>query len=216
MGNKKNKHIIIGIFLLALTCFGVYCKPGQAIAPKQVALKSILQSIPEYTFLKHEPLEENIISFLELDDYANVTYLKDGHTIGLYIGYYFSSDKVSASHSPLVCFPAGGWQVDTPKPTHFLSGMHEINYNQFVAQNGSQKLLVMYWYQAYEKTSFEVFKNKINTIVNLMTQKQQEHAFVRVTVPLADLTEDEARHVGEDFLKQFYPVFLNYINYQSK
>ncbi len=214
MGNKKIKHNFIVITLLALACFGVYFTPDRAVTPKSVSLPSFLQDIPEYTFLGHEPFEENITSQLYLDDYANVNYLKDGHTIGLYIGYYFSLDKVSAAHSPLVCFPGGGWQVDTPKSTRFLPGMHEINYNQFVAQSGQQKLLVMYWYQAYEKTNPEIFRNKINTIFNLVTQKKQEHAFVRVTVPLADLTKDEARQVGEDFLKQFYPVFLDYINYQ--
>ncbi len=216
MGNKKNKHIIIVIILLVFASFGVYFNSDQAVTPKQVSLQSVLQNIPEYTFLEHNPLQENIISFLELDDYVNAGYQKDGHTIGLYVGYYFSLDKVSAAHSPLVCFPGGGWQVDTPKPFRVLSDRHEINYYQFVAHNGQQKLLVMYWYQAHEKTSPEVFKNKINTIVNQMTRKNQEHAFVRVTVPLVNLTQDEANHVGESFIKQFYPVFLDYINYQSK
>ncbi len=214
MGNKKNKHIIIVITLLGLACFGVYFTSDRDVSTKSVSLPSFLQDIPEYTFKGHQPFEENITSQLYLDDYANVNYLKDGHIIGLYIGYYFSLDKVSAAHSPLICFPGSGWQIDTPKPTRFLTGMHEINYNQFVAQNEQQKILVMFWYQAYETTNHEIFKTKLNSIFNLLTQKKQEHAFVRVTVPLADLTQDEARQVGENFIKQFYPVFLDYIHYQ--
>jgi EpsI family protein len=212
MGKKKTKHIIIVIIFLALACFGVYFKSDKKIVAKQVSLQSFLQNIPEYTFLDQNPLEENIISTLELDDYANTSYRKGDHIIGLYIGYYFSQAKVSAAHSPLVCFPGNGWQVADKKKSHFLVGPHEINYEQFIARNGPQKLLVMYWFQAHEKTSSDIFLNKINAITNQLTGKKQEHAFVRVTVPLTNLTRDDARHIGENFIKQFYPVFLDYIN----
>lgn len=197
---------------MALACFGVYFKSDKKIVAKQVSLQSFLQNIPEYTFLDQNPLEENIISTLELDDYANTSYRKTGHIIGLYIGYYFSQGKVSAAHSPLVCFPGNGWKVAGKEQSRFLVGSHEINYEQFIARNGPQELLVMYWFQAHEKTSPDIFINKINAIGNLLTGKKQEHAFVRVTVPLTNLTRDDARHIGENFIKQFYPVFLDYIN----
>lgn len=213
MGKKKTKHIIIAIIFLALACFGVYFKSDKRVPNKQVSLQSFLQNIPEYTFLDQNPLEENIISTLELDDYVNVSYRKDGHIIGLYIGYYFSQGKISAAHSPLACFPGNGWKVEGKKKSRLLVDSHEINYEHFIARNGQQKLLVMYWFQAHEKTSPDIFINKINAIINLLTGKKQEHAFVRVTIPLTDLPQDEAKHIGENFIEQFYPVFLDYINY---
>ena len=212
MGKKKIRHIIVVITLLALACFGVYFKSDKSVAAKQVSRQSVLQNIQGYTFLGQEPIEENIISVLELDDYTNATYRKDGHTIGLYIGYYFLQEKVSAPHSPLVCLPGSGWQLGIQKKSHLLVDSHDINYEQFIARKGSQKSLVMYWFQAHEKTSPGVFKNKINATINLLTGKKEEHAFVRVTIPLAGMTQDEARDIGEDFTKQFYPVFLDYIN----
>lgn len=216
MGNKKNKHIIIVIALLSLASFGVYYSPGKAVTSKTISLQLFLQNIPDYTFLKHEPLEKNITSMLDLDDYGNINYRKDGHLIGLYIGYYYSIRKIAAVHDPLVCFPGGGWQVDAPKPTRFLYGEHKINYNQFVARNERHRLLVMYWYQAHELTTTNVYKNRFNAIRNMINTKNQEHALVRLTVPLADLTQKEAIQVGEDFIEQFYPVFLDYINNQPK
>ena len=212
MGNKKNKQLFVIIILLAVSCFVVYGTRGGSHVVKKEGLAAAVGKIPGYKLEGVDPLDDNIISVLELDDYANNRYRKDNHTIGLYIGYYFSMDKVSAAHSPLVCFPGQGWKLDKidRKSLQFPDGA--INYEEFVAKHGTQQVLIMYWYQAGRKTTPQVYKNKINSAVNLLKERMQEHAFVRVSVPLSKIDKSEARSIGMDFIKFFYPVFLKYID----
>ncbi len=72
--------------------------------------------------------------------------------------------------------------------------------------------LVMCWYQAYEKTVPEAYKNKFNALLNKLTGKKQEHAFIRISVPIGEAGPEKARNVGKDFIAAFYPVFLTYVN----
>jgi EpsI family protein len=97
-------------------------------------------------------LEENIYQFLDLDDYIFRTYEKDGVQITLYIGFYYTADKVSAAHSPLVCFPGQGWTITEPEYKQLKVGDHQINYAQIDATLGNQKELIVYWYQSHDDT----------------------------------------------------------------
>jgi EpsI family protein len=72
--------------------------------------------------------------------------------------------------------------------------------------------LVMYWYQAHEKTVPEAYKNKLNALLNKLTGKKQEHAFIRISVPIGKSGPEEAGNVGKNFIAAFYPVFLTYVN----
>ncbi len=211
MGNKKNKQLLIFIILLSVACFFVYRGVDREEVNKSVGLSKYLSQVKGYSFLATDRLDDNIVSVLELDDYANNRYSINGQSVALYIGYYFSLDKVSAAHDPLVCFPGQGWKVDVPTEDVLQLETGVVKYREFVARQGGQQVLIMYWFQAGRQTSPSVYKNKINSAVNLVTTQMQEHAFVRVSVPLVNVDQEEAKVIGLEFIKGFYPVFLDYI-----
>jgi len=157
-------------------------------------------------------LDDHIVSFLDLDDYVQTSYEKDGRGVSLYIGYYYTLDKVSAAHSPLVCYPGQGWKINQPQEHRFIVNQHAIHYAEVTAGRGEYQELVMFWYQAHEKTAPEVYSNKLNALLNKITKKKQEHAFVRISIPLGTSSPQEAEVIGKNFIAAFYPVFLNYIN----
>jgi EpsI family protein len=212
VGKKKERQLLILVALFALTCFFVYRSPGTAAVTKPIDLATVFGPVTGYQLVQSSPLEQNVAEFLELDDYAQATYEKDGLPITLYIGYYFTLDKVSAAHSPLVCFPGQGWTIETPLRRHMSVGEHDIDYEEMVAGLEDHRQLILYWYQAHESTSPRVYRNKINAVINKLTGKRQEHAFVRVSVPIGSATREQARQAGQDFITAFYPAFLDYIN----
>ncbi len=212
MGNKKVIQSILLIGILLIVSFFAYRTPGSADIKKKNDLKTIFGPVEGYEMSYRSPLDEDIYRFLELDDYTSINYTKDGASINLYIGYYNSLDKVSAAHSPLVCFPGQGWTIDQPTIHRLEINGHGIHYAQMVATLEGIQELVLYWYQAYEDTAPAVFRNKINAMVNMMTGGKQEHAFVRVTVPFTQTNEENARKTAIKFIQAFYPAFLTYIN----
>lgn len=216
MGKKTEKYTLSLIVLLVLTSFFVYRPTDSVKTTKPTDLQTSLRQVPGYQVSPNIPLDDGIFTFLELDDYIQTRYLKDGRPIDLYIGYYFTLDKVSAAHSPLVCFPGQGWTITTPDEGRLQVGKNTINYAETIASLEQSQQLVIYWYQAHETTVTQIYRNKLNALVNEVTGGEQEHAFVRVSVPFGESGLEEARNIGQDFISAFYPVFLNYVNTSAK
>jgi EpsI family protein len=212
VGNKKEKQLISLLLLLTLTSFLVYWPTDSVEVTKPSGLQAVLGPVAGYKILRASPLDDKIFSFLELDDYTQTSYEKDGQAVDLYIGYYFTLDKISAAHSPLACFPGQGWDINQPSEHLLQVDQKEIHYAEIIARLEERQVLVMYWYQAHEKTVPEAYKNKFNALLNKSSGKKPEHAFVRVSVPIDESGSEGARKIGSDFITAFYPVFLRYVN----
>lgn len=215
MGNNKQARLIVLVLLLAVAAFLVHGgRETPATTHKSRDLQTVFGPIPGYSLAYQSPLTEDVYRFLDLDDYTSVGYAQEGAVaqVGLYIGYYFSLDKVSAAHSPLVCFPGQGWTLDQPKKRRLDIGGHAINLAEVVARVDNRQELILYWYQAGETTTQEVYRNKFNAVLNKMNGRGQEHAFVRVSVPFTGDTAGKARTAGEQFIAAFYPLLLDYIS----
>ncbi len=212
MGNKKNKYIICLILLMLVAGLFVYRQPESVKVTKTPGLQSFLERVPGYQVSPATPLDDATYTLLELDDYIQTRYQRNGQVVDLYVGYYFTSDKVSAAHSPLVCFPGQGWTLSTPSQHSMQVGNNVINYEEMTATLEQRQDLVLYWYQAHEKTVTKIYQNKLNALWNQLSGKKQEHAFVRVSIPIGQSGPEESRKFGRDFMEAFYPVFLAYIN----
>lgn len=211
MGNKRETKLIILAVLLIATCFGVYFTPASKTTGKKQTLKNTLAEIKGYNIVDTVSLEANINDFLELDDYIYTSYTHAGEKITLFIGYYYTTEKISAAHSPLACFPSQGWRINQPETYQLTVGEHKINYAEATATLQDKSELVLYWYQAGRTTNPQIYRNKINTILNRLTGNGEEHAFVRVTIPFSPSNKENAKETGLNFIKAFYPDFINFV-----
>jgi EpsI family protein len=212
MAIRKEKGLVFLCVLLLFTSFFTYKSEEAVIIQKPHDLKHIFGPLGGYRLVASSPLDADIIRFLELDDYTQTRYQINDKIVDLYIGYYYSLDKVSAAHSPLSCFPGQGWAIGPPTKHKLTLDNTVINYEEFIASLGSRRELLMYWYQADQTTSQTPYINKINTVLNKFFKDKQEHAFVRVSVPIDNLKVETARNVGKEFIATFYPKFNEYIN----
>lgn len=213
MGNKKNKQLIILVAILVVTGFISIHLKGEDRVEKSVSLSTVLDSIPEYKRVENIVVPTDIITALRLDDVAQKRYFKDNFQLDLYIGYYFSTEKISAAHSPLVCMPGQGWVLQGLEETsHQFASGGKVDFAKVIAQQGEIRFLTYYWFQAYDQTAPNMTLNIYNALKNIATGKPREHAFIRITIPVTDGI-DEARAEGEvtRLIEQFYPVFLDYI-----
>ncbi|HBH49741.1 MAG TPA: EpsI family protein [Bacteroidales bacterium] len=209
---NKERQLIILIIILAIPTLFAFAKSDPPKVEKKIKLTEALADIDGYKVVRTSPLEDNIFTFLDLDDYIFRTYEKDGVQITLYIGFYYTADKVSAAHSPLVCFPGQGWTITEPEYGRQMVGDHQINYAQIDATLGNQKELIVYWYQSHDDTVTHVYRNKLNTFYNKIFNDDQQHAFVRISVPLNTISPEFEKNVVNDFMNEFYLDFVGFLN----
>jgi len=210
----KVYKIIILIIFFALTSVFIYWRPSSRAIEKKIPLTQALSDIKGWKSAMSTQLDPRIVKALKLDDYVNQTYSKGNNTVSLYIGYYLTTKKVGAAHDPLVCFPGQGWVLsDTQKDKIVLNPKPEdpIPYSSMIAQRGSQKELIIYWFQSYDKTNPDTFSQKITSLYQKIFKHREDNAFVRLSTPVGKKSLFECQETIHKFIRAFYPIFLNYV-----
>ncbi|MFC1877174.1 exosortase C-terminal domain/associated protein EpsI [Thermodesulfobacteriota bacterium] len=213
MGNKIEIKLSILSILFLFTCAFIYWPTEPLKTKKKTDIGHYIEHIDGYRTLRRIDLEDNALQMLKLDDYAYYDYQRGLGKVNLYIGYYYTANKAYASHSPLICYPSQGWKIDKHPITSTLkAGRYKINLEEVITSYGQGKELVLYWYQTYQNTNTQVYKNKIDMAVNKIKHNDEQHGFVRVSTSLTDSSYDEAKMRAADFIRAFYPKFIAFIN----
>jgi EpsI family protein len=207
----KTKQAFILIICFLLTSLVIYVEPKANTAQKVSPLAEAIVEVTDWHNKGYVPLEEPIVQALMLDDHLNHNFGRNDQHLMLYVGYYLKSKNVGAAHSPLVCFPGQGWLLSDFRGKTISTGAGEIKLMTIVASTPERKMLLMYWFQAFDRTSPGTFLQKINLIRSKYIHRREDNAFVRVTVPLDTLSVDKAHAVGEEFIRSFYPIFLEHV-----
>lgn len=218
MGQISHRKIIILALCFVLTSVFVYWKVPSIAVEKQVTLRQVLASINGWNSNGFSPLNQRIIEELELDDYASQSYTKGQDIVSLYIGYYFTTKKVGVAHDPLVCFPGQGWVLNNKKSGEFILNPDtddSLSYSSMIAQRGQQKELIIYWFQSYDQTNPDTLSQKISSLWKKNFNNREDNAFVRITIPIGQKSISESQEIAFKFIKDFYPVFLEYIKSQT-
>lgn len=210
MGTKREIKLAILAALFLITCIFVYAGAETGEVRKR-PLKDYFQHIAGYEVKRHLGLEDHVVKMLKLDDYLFAEYTGKNGPITLYIGFYYTAAKAYAAHSPLICYPSQGWQIDKkPVDGSLAVGQHEVDYEEIITSHDGQKELVLYWYQAHDRTSVQVYRNKIDMARNKLEGKDEQYAFVRVSVPFAHSSRETAKEIAADFIRAFSPKFREY------
>jgi len=213
------KVSITRIFLLAvllcLVALTVNLNSGKLLRTAKEPLNSALASLPGWNASPNIPMGAKIEEALLLDDYLFRTYQQGDSRVSLYIGYYRSAAKVGAAHDPLVCFTGQGWRiVNRGKGKHQLPGPENltISYATMIAEQQSEKELIIYWFQTNGVTSNGTFGQKTQMLLQrLRNVPREENAFVRVSTRIDGNSPDIAKKRIMDFIDTFYPEFYRYV-----
>ena len=212
MGNKFEFKLSVLIALFLVTCVLVYWNAESAVVEKKPAMWPFLMQVEGYKIPRQANLPEDAVKMLKLDDYTFADYDGPNGRINLYIGYYLTAGKAYASHSPLVCYPSQGWKIKKePVVQSMTVGPNRINYEEIITSYGKQTELVLYWYQSRLLTSTHMYINKLEMAYNKLAFNNQQHAFVRVAVPIGNGSYKEAKNAAVDFIRAFYPNFIKFI-----
>jgi EpsI family protein len=212
LGQVKHRRILILTLCFLFTAGVVHLGTRSYAVVKTGNLREGLAGLGGWRISGDTPLEPAIASELMLDDYINRSYANGADSVSLYIGYYLSSKKVGAAHSPLVCFPGQGWFLQDPVlKTEMVEG-REIHLMHVTASTPQSKVLLIFWFQSYDRTTSSEFFQKLNTLRSRFFEQREDNAFVRVTVPMDKRSACEAYQIGISFIRDFYPVFISHVH----
>jgi EpsI family protein len=215
MGTVSPFRVILLSILLAATAFLVYgrMEAGSAPTPK-VPLRQAFDRVNGWSGGGNQPLSDQVVDLLKLDDYLFRSFAKGAQTVTLYVGYYRTAGKVGAAHEPLVCFQGQGWGiVERSHGRCTLAGASglTLSYASMIAERQGERELIIYWFQTNGRSSVNTFSQKVDMVRDRLFGHGEDNAFVRITTPIGNGSPATARKRVFDFVEAFYPAFNRYM-----
>jgi len=202
---KKEFWITIGLLVITLILVNLlrYSRveskklPGFALIPMQ----SGNWSGQEY-FFTDQTYELIKADASTLRRYAN----REGKELFLFISYFKSQKYGSQIHSPKNCLPGSGWKILTREKTRIQgSPGTSLLINRLLISDGKSTEVMYYWFQTRSGLVTSELGLKLDLVINSLKRAPTDATFIRINLPLNDISEKEALVLVEDFLRNFQP-----------
>jgi EpsI family protein len=189
--------------LVGATTGMAYLSHGEATPPAR-PLSEFPAQVGGYTTGANWPLDKATIDLLGVTDYVNRGYVsKSQGLITLYIGYFRSQRTGATIHSPKNCLPGAGW---TPMKASVyqlsLDDGRKVPVNLYIVRKDLDEQLVLYWYQAHGRVVASEYWGKFYLVYDAMRLNRTDAALVRITAPIYNGDEEQARTRVLAFAKQ--------------
>jgi EpsI family protein len=154
-----------------------------------------------------------IIAALRLKDYllANYSGPAPADRINLYIAYYETQSLGSAAHSPRVCIPGDGWEIESLTRQTVRVGNQSIAVNRAIIAKGLLRQIVYYWFEQRGRILAGEYQVKWFLFVDGLTKNRSDGSLVRVITPIEgrDVAAADARLAA--FVAAAYPRFAAFV-----
>lgn len=199
--------IIISIMLVSILLTG-FASHSEKIKPNK-SFDDFPLEIEQWKGQKGE-LDQEVYNILGVEDYILSNYRKtSGETINLYVGFYQSQKEGDIIHSPKNCMPGAGWNItETSIETINLTESGKIiKVIRLLLQKGSEKQVVLYWFQSRGRIISSEYMQKIWLVIDSVLKRRTDGSFVRLISPVTT-SEDDATQLLKEFADKIFP-FLN-------
>jgi EpsI family protein len=143
---------------------------------------------------KEVPIAADEVEASGVSDYLSREYeVAPDAAVGLYIGYHATQQGDKRMHSPTLCLPGSGWTPVNEATVPVPLANRTVNVNRFILQNGSNRILVYYWFQGRGRITSGQSELKLNAMRDALLTHRDDEALVRIVVPI---TGSEKNPVG--------------------
>ncbi len=153
---------------------------------------------------RHDKLEKIYLDVLKVDDYLVVDYVDARFdVVNLHIQYYETQGREAATHSPRVCIPAGGWEIqrlDQRTLAAVLFRGAPLAVNRAVITRGESTLLVYYWFQQRGRNSTNEMVTKLYILWDSLFKNRSDGSMVRL---ITARRPGESLDLADDRLNRF-------------
>lgn len=181
---------------LVLLC-GAAAAIGGAQQQRTLPLRAPLERVVPRDLYGYEG-RDLVISEEERRVAGMTTYLARAYEAGaatapfsIYVGYYDQQMRGKTIHSPRNCLPGAGWEPLTSRLAAVETAQGEVPVNHYVLQKGTERVIVLYWYQGRGRVAASEYLVKWDLLRDQALRGRSDEALVRVMVPVVG-AEDEA------------------------
>ena len=131
---------------------------------------------------------------------------REGKELYLFISYFKSQKYGSQIHSPKNCLPGSGWKILSREKTRIKGSTgSSLLVNRLLISDIQSKEVMYYWFQTRSGLVTSELGLKLDLVINSLKRTPTDAAFIRINLPLNEVSEKEALVLVEDFLKDFQP-----------
>ncbi len=175
-------------------------------------LRKIPISLGTWTSAGEQSLDPTVLAQLRPDEYVLRDYQSaqgDG-TMNLFVAFFKSLQHTYGPHAPRICLPGAGWLERSAKIVSIdVPGKAGgIPVNQLTYEKGSDRILVLYWYQNDRAIWAEEFQAKFRLLPDLVRYRRSDVSLVRLIAPLNDSTVEHQLGVTVTFAQALFPSLV--------
>lgn len=187
--------------LLALTYVTVMWSGQRRPEELYQPLESIPMEIGDWTGRAGDRLTKGEEDVLRATSYIKRDYYReDGASADLFVAFYSMQQAGEAMHSPKHCLPGSGWEIWKYAQSSIPFEGNAAEINRYYIQKGQSRLLVLYWYQSYERVVASEYYAKICLVWDSVMKQRTSGSIVRVTVEDTPAGEKEALDLAAKLL----------------
>ena len=209
-----NQRIFIVTIVLALSFGFQLWSHAAASTPERESLGSFPKQAGSWKMTGEKTIDPETAAVLKADDYMLRLYrAPTGRQVELFVAYYGTQQAGESMHSPRNCLPGSGWEIVSSDNVRLAdNGLEAIQINRFIIENGRQRALMLYWYQAIGRVIASEYWGKFYLVWDAVRTGRRDGAIVRVLVPVPQGSDGIAElKSGLDLAEAARPLLPRYV-----
>jgi EpsI family protein len=197
--------------LLAAQLLLVDFARGRQPLPAPPDLARLPRQFQDWSELREDPLDQEIVAALHADRLLSRIYVDHatGALASLFLAWFQSqSGGDRQPHSPKVCLPASGWVPEASGEVEVRTAADAFPVNRYVVANGSERAVVLYWYQTPRGPLASEWASKLDVLADALRNDRTDTSLVRVVVWSAAGGDQQATSTAVRFAGSLYPLLL--------
>jgi len=217
--NSRAARIVTAVLVLQAAL--LYSAVRPEVVPPSRPLDAMPTTLGSWRLVQTGVIEKEVLDVLKADDILNGVYCNSAHpdcantgqgSANLFVAAFRTQRNGKTPHSPKNCLPGSGWvPLSSGEIAIDVGRAAPITVNRYMIAYGSQRELVLYWYQSRNRAVANEYKAKFWVMADAIRLNRTDTALVRVVVPVVNRDEAQAQATATDFVKSFYSTLLHYL-----
>ena len=199
---------LTAVLSVGVIAAGMVIAERQGVALTRLPFDSFPRQIDAWRSVD-APIDQESLRALDATDYLSRNYTDASRElVNVWVAYYASQVSGNSAHSPEVCIPGGGWEIQKVEkislPVDNGRASVVLPVNRLIISQGGQSQLVYYWFVEGGKVETNEYQAKVSLVLNALLRQRRDGALVRFVTPVAggDLSAADER------LKKFIGLFV--------
>jgi EpsI family protein len=169
--------------LLAATWAAATMSANRAPEPLVEPLETIPRQIDGWMGSEDHRLDAATEAVLKPTAYLSRLYRRGNVMLDFFTAFYALQEAGETMHSPRNCLPGSGWEVWRHQTVDVTVEGQTVTLNSYGVQNGTRRMVVLYWYQTPERIVASEYYAKVCLVWDAVLRSHTSGSIVRIVAP---------------------------------